>query len=249
VQQDRSGSKLAFGVAVATMIAGIVADTSPTSSQAAIASTSSVVGTISDAAGGFLPGVVVTAMPQAGGEARAAISGINGTYGFEDLAEGTYRIDSYLPGFDVMRRNLVSVRRGEISRGDVTLPVTPICECIDNWARLGVSRPRLSTRMGQVVDESGRPLPRARLEIVGPVGREVAYANREGRFQVRLSPNQTWRLTARDSGFGAVTLMVSGGDTSPLVFRLPNADTRALPAVERLARPCCQGDLFTNLGP
>ena len=208
----------------------------------------SLVGTV-DAGGGVLPGVVVTVMPQGGGEARAVISGINGRYAFEDLAEGTYRIDSYLPGFDVMRRNLVVVRRGETAQVDVTLPPSPYCECIDIWARLGISRQRLSARMGQVMDDSGRPLPRAQLEIVGPVGREVAYANREGQFQVRLSPNQTWPLTARDSGFGAVTLTVTGGDTSPLVFRLPNADTRALPAVERLAPPCCQGNLFTNLGP
>ncbi|HKY21790.1 MAG TPA: carboxypeptidase-like regulatory domain-containing protein [Vicinamibacterales bacterium] len=250
MQRDKNASRMAVGMAVAAaLMSGSVVGRSPTSSQASVAPASSVVGTVVDAPGRFLPGVVVTAIPQAGGEAHAAISGIDGTYKFENLAEGIYRIDWDLPGFDVMRRNLVPVRRGEPAQVDVTLPVSTICECLDKWARLGVSRPRLTAHIGQVVDESGRPLPHARLEIVGPVGREVAYANREGRFQVRLSPNQTWPLTARDSGFGAVTLKVSGSDTSSLVVRLPNVNTRALPALERIARPCCPGDLFTNLGP
>jgi hypothetical protein len=73
-------------------------------------------------------------------------------------------------------------------------------------------------------------------------------ADREGRFH-RLLPVHTWPLTARDSGFGAVTLKVSGGTRAPtLVFRLPNVDTRTLPVVERLTPPCCQGDLFTDPG-
>ena len=42
-----------------------------------------------DAAGGFLPGVVVAAIPETGGDARAAMSGANGTYNFEDLPDGT----------------------------------------------------------------------------------------------------------------------------------------------------------------
>ena len=211
---------------------------------------SSVVGTVVDATGQHLPGVAVTAIPNTGGDARAAMSGPNGSYTFDDLPEGTYRIDWDLPGFDVIRRNHVQVLRGETAQVDVTLRVSTICECISNWARRGVSRPRLTVHRGRVVDESGRPLPHARVEIVSPVGREAAYADREGRFQVRLSPNHTWPLTARDSGFGAVTQKVSGGTRAPtLVFRLPNVDTRALPVVERLTRPCCPVDLFTDLGP
>jgi len=248
MKRDTSGSTLAFGMVLAMLILGVVDDGSPASSQAALAPAPSVVGTAFDVAGVFLPGVVATAIPQAGGDARAAVSGLDGTYGFEDLPEGTYRIDWDLPGFDLMRQNLVSVRRGQTTQVDVTLSLSAICECIDKSAQLGKSTPGLTPYVGQIVDESYRPLPHARLEIVGPAGREATYANREGRFQVRLSPNETWPLTARDSGFGAVTLNVSGSDTAPLVFRLSNADTLALPAVERLTRPCCPG-ILANLGP
>jgi hypothetical protein len=247
VMTSRLGAWLA---AASIVMIGDSLASSPTSSQAAFAPASSVVGTVVDAAGQHLPGVAVTAIPETGGEVRAAMSGSNGSYTFDDLPDGTYRIDWYLPGFDVMRRNHVQVLRGETAQVDVALPVSTICECIDNWGRLGISRPRLTTHVGRVMDESGRPLPHARVEIVSPVGREAAYADREGRFQVLLSSTHTWPLTARDSGFGAVTLRVSGGTRAPtLVFRLPNVDTRTLPVVERLTRPCCpDSDLLTDPG-
>src|SRR5687767_4794563 len=44
-------------------------DSSPIPSQAVIAPAPSLVGTVVDAEGGVLPGVVVTVMPQAGGDA------------------------------------------------------------------------------------------------------------------------------------------------------------------------------------
>ena len=214
----------------------------------AAAQSISVAGQVFDHTGLGMPGVVAMAIPQAGGDARTVVSGTNGTYTFADLPDGVYRIDFDIPGFDVTRRNLVPVRAGETTRVDVAMFVTPICECVDNWLRPGQSKPRLTAHMGQVVDASGRPLPHAQLEIVGPFGPETVYASREGRFQIRLSDVDAWPLTARDSGFGAVTVEVSGRTRAPLLFRLPNADTRALPAVERLRRPCCL-DLFTNLGP
>ena len=183
-------------------------------STIAVAQSSSIAGHVFVGTQG-VPGVVATAIPQTGGDARTVVSGTNGTYAFEDLPDGIYRIDFDLPGFDVTRRNLVPVRAGETTQVDVTLQVTPICECIDHWGRLGRTRPRLTPQMGQVVDASGRPLPHAQLEIIGPVGPETVYASREGRFQVRLSSAHTWPLTARDSGFGAVTMNVSGATRAP----------------------------------
>jgi hypothetical protein len=247
----------AHGMILLTVTAGVGTALS-TASTIATAQAKSIVGHVFltgspslDGASGT-PGVVAMAIPQTGGDARTAVSGADGTYAFEDLPDDVYRIDFYLPGFDLTRRNLVAVRAGETAQVDVTLQVgqvTAMCECLDRWGRLGLTKPRLTPQLGQVVDAVGRPLPHAQLEIIGPVGPETVYASREGRFQVRLSPDQTWPLTARDSGFGAVTMNVSGATGAALLFRLPNADTRLLPAVERLRRPCCPGDLFANLGP
>jgi hypothetical protein len=110
-----------------------------------------------------------------------------------------------------------------------------------------VPRPKFLERMGQVVDESGGPLPHARLELTSPVGPEVAYADLEGRFVVRLSPTETWPMTAQDSGFGAVTQDVSG-IPGPVVFRLPITDTGTLPDVEQFPSECQCLDLFTPVG-
>jgi hypothetical protein len=239
---------VAHGMLLLAVTAGLGTVLS-TASTIAVAQSRSIAGRVFVGATEGAPGVVATAIPQTGGEARMVVSGTNGIYAFEDLPDDIYRIDFYLPGFDVTRRNLVPVRAGETTQIDATLQVGAICECLDNWARLGRTKPRLTARMGQVVDALGRPLPHAQLEIIGPLGSETVYASREGRFQVRLSSDEVWPLTARDSGFGAVTLKVSGETSEHLLFRLPNADTRVLPIVERLRGPCCPGDLFTNLGP
>ena len=93
------------------------------------------------------------------------------------MPEGTYRVDFELLGFEVIRRNHVRVRSGSEASIDVALPARSICECISldppsPWAQ----------RVGQVIDANGHPLPHARINLVG---RQVAYADNEGRFLVR----------------------------------------------------------------
>jgi hypothetical protein len=196
----------------------------------------SIEGRIVDTGGMGLPGVTATAISQTGGAATTISSRADGSFTFEGLPDGVYRIAFELRGFDVVRHNLVRVRAGNATRVDATLRAAPICECIDRW---GLSKPALVTHTGQVVDGSGRPLPFVQLEVAGPVGPEIVHANREGRFEVSLPPSRTWRLTARDSGFGAVTIRVSGSTRAPLRLRLPKVDPRKLPAVESLRWPCC----------
>jgi len=208
--------------------------------RAVFAQVPSVTGRVLQGAGGVLPGVVVTAIPERGGVAHTALSSPQGTYLLQDLPDGTYRIDWDLPGFDVVRRNHVEVRRDETTNvSDVVLRLLPLCECIDKWAALRVATSGFVERQGQVMDQSGRPLPHARLEVESRVGRETTYADRQGRFRVRLSPNQGSLLTSRDSGFDAVTEQVSGQPKELLMFHLPIANTRALPDFERLPPDCC----------
>jgi len=197
-------------------------------------------------------GVVVSVLPASGGNVRETTSGDQGEYQFADLPDGEYRLDFDLPGYDVIRHHHVQVRRPGTVNVNVTMRMSSVCECVDVWADLGgalSSKPVFEERQGQVVDEAGRPLPHAQLEIVSPVRKETRYADREGRFQIRLVANQTWPLTARDSGFGAVTQQVSTGMHSPLVFRLPMTKTGSLPAMEPFTRGCrCPGDLFAHRG-
>jgi hypothetical protein len=243
--------RLPFGVAIAALLSVPMVASSGWPSLVARSRESSIVGRVVSG-GESLPGVVVTLMPEAGGPMREATAGRDGTYQFADLPDGVYRLDfDLVGGFDVIRRNHVAVRGNGSIRVDVSVPLSTICECIEAWAGPGPDPrgPDLRERVGQVVDESGQPLAHARLELVSPTSREIAYADREGRLRVLVSASQTWLLTASDSGFRSLTLRVSGDPNSPLTFRLPTGDTATLPDTERFNRWCrCGRDLFRHPG-
>ncbi len=213
-------------------------------SRAADAQSSSIAGHVVDARGQTLPGVSVTVIPQSGGAARRAITGRDGTYRLDGLPEGTYRVDFELLGFDLFRRNHVQVRADEVAEANGELFVSAICECVDVKPPVAVRE-----RDGQVVDESGQPLPHARLEIAGPTRREVAYADGEGRFRVRLPVADGWLLTATDSEFASVTVRASWNGGAPAVLTLHPVRTPRTADAERFSRACrCPGDLFTHPG-
>ena len=193
--------------------------------------------------GGAIPGVSVTVLPSSGGIAKRTATGDTGAYRLEAVAEGTYRVDFDVPGFDLIRRNHVRVRPGATATVDATVPVSPICECIEFAPATPVHE-----RAGRVVDESSRPLPHARLEVIAPTRREVAWADDDGRFQVRLPVKGAWQLTASDSGFRPVTEKVSGGG-SPILLKLRRDAAAVVPDHERFSRACrCPGDLFIHQG-
>ena len=204
----------------------------------------SIAGKVTDAGGLPLPGVSVTILPASGGTTRHATTASTGAYQFDALEQGTYRVVFDVAGFDLIRRNNVRVRHGATAEADAALSVSSICECI----QVVPTKP-LRARAGQVVDESGRPLPYARLEVMSSMRREVAYADNKGQFHVRLPVHETWPLTASDSGFSATTLHLSGTTADPFVIRLTHDTEAAVPDTERLGRGCrCPGDLFTHQG-
>lgn len=211
--------------------------------QGAAPQTGSIAGRVSDSIGQAVPGAWVTILPQAGGTATRMQTGADGAYRISRLAEGTYRVDFDLLGFDLTRRNHVRVTADSIARADVSLHISAICECVTR-----VREHDLRERSGQVLDEQGRPLPHARLEIGGRYS-EVAYADAQGRFSVRLPAKEEWPLTASDSGFARNRQKVSGSGAAAIVLRLAFASATALPDSERFARGCrCPGDLFTHGG-
>ena len=101
-----------------------------------------------------------------------------------------------------------------------------------------------------MIDEFDRPLAHARLAVVSPMRTEVAYADGDGRFEVRLPVNGTWPLTVSDTGFEAITLRVSGSaGGEPIRFKLKRDATAAVPDPDRMSRGCrCGGDVFTHEG-
>lgn len=211
--------------------------------QTAVDQRPSIEGRVVDSAAQPIPGVSVTAIPATGGVATRTTTGTGGLYQLDRLRDGEYRVDFDLNAFDLARRNHVHVSGTAPARADAILHVSSICECVEIVHR------QLRERRGQVADQSGQPLPHAQLEIGAPLRRQVAYADGEGRFHVRVPMDGTWPLTARDSGFAAATQQVSGRQDAAVVFRLTPTSTAALPDTERFSRPCrCPGDLFTHSG-
>lgn len=199
-----------------------------------LAQSATIAGVVSHGAGQVLSGVTVTATPESGGPSRHMKTSNDGTYRFEGLSDGTYRVDFDLPVFAVVRRNHVSVRRGLEAKVDTDLPVRALCECItilppSPWAQ----------RAGQVIDKTGHPLPHARVNLVD---RQVAYTDSEGRFLIRLPVNETWPLTATDTGFRGVTQQVSGADAASVVLTLEYVGTTGVHDVEHQGG--CECDLY-----
>jgi Carboxypeptidase regulatory-like domain len=215
-------------------------------SDAGIAQSPSISGRVVDAIGRPIAGVSVMTIQESGGNPALETTGSDGTYQFKGLRDGSYRIDFQIQWYDVLRRNHVRVRANSTAVADATLTLSAIdCECVNV-----VPPTSIRERVGQVADESDRPLAHARLQIVTPTYQEVAFADSEGRFRVRVPVNKSWSLTASDSGFGAVTQQVSGDAEDPVTFRLPRSSTMNLPDIQQLNNGGCRctGGLFTHDG-
>jgi hypothetical protein len=209
----------------------------------AVTQSTSISGRVFDGSGQPIPGVSVLTTEESGGSATRTTTGSEGTYQFGALTDGTYRVDFEVQGFDVIRRNHVRVRAGSTAVADAALPLSPLCECLNF-----LPETTLRERAGLVADQSGIPLAHARIQIVSPVRREVAYTDSEGRFRVRLPVNDSWPLTASDTGFGPVTQQVSAILDVPVVFKLTRSGMTNVPDIERLNGGCRCPGLFTHDG-
>lgn len=199
---------------------------------AVFAQSGTFAGVVRDRNGGVLPGVTVATIPQSGGLITHTTSGSDGSYRFDGLSDGVYRVDFDLRGFERIRRNHVRVGRDTASI-DAVLLLLPLCECPtieprSPWAQ----------RLGQVVDNTGRPLPHARILVAG---RDEASTDIEGRFLIRLPVNETESLTATDTGFRSVTQQVSGADAATVVLSLEYEGTTGVPDVQRFGGCECPG--------
>src|SRR5688572_21876132 len=84
------------------------------------AQSASIAGVVRDRNGGVLPGVTVTTIPQSGGMVRHTTSGSDGSYRFDKVSDGVYRVDFDLHGFELVRRN--HVRVSDKANIDAVLP-------------------------------------------------------------------------------------------------------------------------------
>jgi hypothetical protein len=83
-----------------------------------------VTGTVTDPAGGVLPGAtVVLESPDVVGGATTVTTDEKGTYRFNDLPPGTYQLTVSLTGFQTLRRTGLRVSFGTALTVDLPLAV------------------------------------------------------------------------------------------------------------------------------
>src|SRR5579871_4622871 len=88
---------------------------------AQIATTTALVGTVSDATGKTVPGAKVTAVNVGTHDTYSAVTNEQGYYNIEFVAVGDYEITFAQPGFQVMKVTRVHVDINQVVRTDATL--------------------------------------------------------------------------------------------------------------------------------
>ncbi len=111
--------RLAIPVAIISMLILAV----PAAAQFANAD---LAGEVSDADGGALPGVLVTATDEGTGRVRTTVTAANGTYAMNGLRPSLYRVTFALDGFQTVRRDEVQLRVGQETRINATLQISEV---------------------------------------------------------------------------------------------------------------------------
>lgn len=90
----------------------------------------SLVGAITDASGGAIPGATVTITEVKTNISRTAVTNESGAYVFSNLQEGTYRVEAELTGFKKTVRENVDVLVNNTVRIDLALQVGEVSESL-----------------------------------------------------------------------------------------------------------------------
>ncbi|MBK5255818.1 MAG: carboxypeptidase regulatory-like domain-containing protein, partial [Vicinamibacteria bacterium] len=118
---------------------------SPSSALAQIDS-GSIVGDVTDAQGGVLPGVTVVATQEGTGFSFTATTNGKGQYGFRNLRIGSYVVTAELSGFKKTVRSAVQLHVQETIKADFTLGVGAITEEVT----VSGEAPLLNTQTGEM---------------------------------------------------------------------------------------------------
>ena len=117
------------------------------------ASTGALTGTTMDATRAVIPGVEITLANEATSESRSAVSNENGSYSFQLLAPGAYRLEAALSGFKTAVVSVIRISVTETTRVDVQLEVGGLSEKV-TVETAPVMVQQESSALGRVVTEN-----------------------------------------------------------------------------------------------
>jgi hypothetical protein len=170
----------------------------------------SLSGVVSDASGGALPGVTVTATNSSTGFNRSVVTGPDGSYRFQSLPVGTYEVTADLAGFGSVTTRNVEVNVSTDRSLNVTLKQATVKEQITVTA----ASPLIETTpaIGTVVSQreiSNLPLNGRQFANLGSLAPGTTLS-------VNSDPTKPGQLTiALNGGSGRnVNFLVDGGDNT-----------------------------------
>jgi len=101
-----------------------------TLASAQIATTTSLVGTVTDSTGEVIPNAKVTATEIATQTVYNTSTNANGDYSIEFIRIGSYRITVEHPGFETVTKTGINVEINQVVRTDFTLPVSTVNQSV-----------------------------------------------------------------------------------------------------------------------
>jgi hypothetical protein len=168
----------------------------------------SLSGSVSDASGGALPGVTVTATNSSTGFNRTVITETDGTYRFQSLPVGTYEVNADLAGFGSVTTRNVEVNVATDRSLNITLKQATVKEQITVTA----ASPLIETTpaIGTVVSQ-----------------REIANLPLNGRQFANLgslAPGTTLSVNSDPTKPGQLTIALNGGSGRNVNFLVDGGD-------------------------
>src|SRR5467141_3964309 len=116
-------------------------------------SNATVGGTVADATGALLPGVMITATNVATGIVNSVLSNEAGAYQFASLQTGTYKITADLAGFQTQSYNNVTLGISQQVRLNFTLQVSSVAQTVEVTAAADTAIATTSSSVGTVLPE------------------------------------------------------------------------------------------------
>jgi Carboxypeptidase regulatory-like domain/TonB-dependent Receptor Plug Domain len=115
--------------------------------------TATLLGTITDASGATVPGVIVQASNLATNVMRETSTDASGAYSIPNLAPGNYKVTAAKSGFQSARVENVTLQVEQVARLDLRLEVGNVTETVDVSATSGLLQTETSS-VGTVIDSA-----------------------------------------------------------------------------------------------
>lgn len=128
----------------------------------------SLVGNVTDATGGAIPGAEVTVTHQGTNQSRHSVTNEVGTYEFPTIPTGNYTIKVIMPGFKEFVRTNVPVTLNNLTRADVSLEVGEVTETLTVTAETTLLQTDRAEVRAEIPEKALKDLPT-------PLGRNYQY--------------------------------------------------------------------------